>query len=109
MTQLRSFLGLAGYYRRFIQYYGLICRPLDDLLKKDSFHWGPGHANAFSALKTRMTNAPILIMHNFSLPFTLEADALGTGIGVVLMQQGRSIAYHSQALGSKTSAQSTYL
>jgi hypothetical protein len=69
-TQLRSFLGLTGYYRRFIHNYGVICRPLHALLKKDAFNWGPEHTVAFSALKSKMSNAPILALPNFSMPFT---------------------------------------
>jgi hypothetical protein len=53
VTQLRGFLGLAGYYRRFIQGYGLMCRPLHDLLKKDSLQWLPKHTSVFQELKQR--------------------------------------------------------
>jgi hypothetical protein len=108
VNQLRSFPRLIGYYRRFIQNYGTICRPLHDLLKKDNFQWGPEHTAAFSALKHKMTIAPVLALPNFSMPFILETDASGLGIGAVLMQQGRSIAFYSQALGPTTLAQSTY-
>jgi hypothetical protein len=108
VTQLRSFLGLTCYYIRFVQHYGLICRPLHDLLKKESFHWTFNHDKTFSTLKRSMANAPVLILPNFYLPFTLEVDAFGTAIGAILMQQGRPIAYLTQALGPKTAAQSTY-
>jgi hypothetical protein len=108
VTQLRSFFGLTGYYRRFIKDYGLICRPLHDLLNKDSFYWTNDHIAAFITLKNRMTSAPVLALPNFSLPFTLEIDASGYGIGVVLMQKGRPIAFFSQSIGPKALAQSTY-
>jgi hypothetical protein len=75
ITQLRNFLGLTGYYRRFIQNYGLIYMPLHDLLKKDNFHWGPEHTAAFTALKQKMTTTPVLALPNFTLPFILETDA----------------------------------
>jgi hypothetical protein len=107
-TQLRGFLGLAGYYRRFIQGYGLLCRPLHDLLKKDSFQLTPKHTSAFQELKQKMTSAPVLALPNFSLPFTLETDASGSGIGAMLMQQGRLIAFYSQALGPRADVQLTY-
>jgi hypothetical protein len=105
---LRSFLGLTGYYRRFIQGYGVICRPLHDLLKKDAFNWTPQHSIAFQTLKDKLSIAPVLALPNFSLPFVLETDASRFRLGVVLMQQGRPIAFYSEALGPKASAQSTY-
>jgi hypothetical protein len=77
-------------------------------LKKESFHWTFNHDKTFSTLKRSMANAPVLILPNFYLPFTLEVDAFGTAIGAILMQQGRPIAYLTQALGPKTAAQSTY-
>jgi hypothetical protein len=101
-------LGLTGYYRRFIQSYGIICRPFHDLLKKDSFTWTYQHTQAFNTLKLKMTNARVLALPNFSLPFQPEIDASRLGIGVVLMQKGQPIAFYSQALGPKASAQSTY-
>jgi hypothetical protein len=108
ITQLRSFLGLTDYYRRFIQGYGVICRSLRDLLKKDEFLWTPAHTIAFENLKTKMSAAPVLSLLDFTLPLILEIDASGAGIGAVLMQQGRPIAFYSEALGPKASAQSTY-
>jgi hypothetical protein len=85
VTQLRSFLCLTGYYRRFVHNYSLIDRPLHDLLKKDSFIWETRHTQAFHNLKEKMCSAPVLALPDFSLPFTLENDASETGIGVVLM------------------------
>jgi hypothetical protein len=105
---LRSFLGLTGYYRRFIQGYGVICRPLHDLLKKDAFNWTPQLSIAFQTLKDKLSIALVLALPNFSLPFVLETDASRFRLGVVLMQQGRPIAFYSEALGPKASAQSTY-
>jgi hypothetical protein len=108
ITQLRGFLGLAGYYRRFVKDYGLICRPLHDLLKKDSFKWTTIQSVAFEQLKTSLVTAPVMALPNFQIPFTLETDASVTGLGAVLMQQGKPIAYFSNALGSKAVAMSTY-
>jgi hypothetical protein len=85
VTQLRSFLGLTGCYRRFIKNYGLICYPLHELLKKDSFLWTDIHSQAFETLKQCMTEAPVLAFPNFSIPFTLETDASGARLGAVLM------------------------
>uniref|UniRef100_A0A453NRI9 Reverse transcriptase n=1 Tax=Aegilops tauschii subsp. strangulata TaxID=200361 RepID=A0A453NRI9_AEGTS len=108
VTKLRSFLGLAGYYRRFIKGYGMICRPLHDLLKKGQFLWKQEHDQAFAQLQKALTTAPILALPNFSLPFVLETDASGKGIGAVLMQQGRPIAYYSSSLCPRNAAPSTY-
>jgi hypothetical protein len=108
VTQLRSFLGLSGYYRRFISGYSLICRPLHDLLKKGLYTWQPEHENAFQTLKQALTTAPVLALPNFSEPFILETDASGSGLGAVLMQKGRAIAYYSTALGPRNAALSVY-
>jgi hypothetical protein len=108
VTQLRSFLGLAGYYRRIIKDYGLICRPLFDCLKKDSFSWTPLQDKAFTQLKSTMMTSPVLAMPDFTLPFTLEADASGHGLGAVLMQKGKPISFMSKSIGPKAAALSTY-
>jgi hypothetical protein len=108
VTQLRSFLGLAGYYHRFIKDFGLICRPLHDLLKKGKFLWTVSHDSAFKQLQQALIHAPVLALPNFSKAFTLEIDASSSGIGAVIMQQGRPIAYFSAALCPKNAAMSTY-
>lgn len=108
LTKLRGFLGLTGYYRRFVKDYGKICRPLHDLLKKNGFHWTQEHTSAFNQLKQIMTSCPVLALPDFSKAFVLETDACGTGIGAVLMQGGRPLAYLSKSLGPKAAAQSVY-
>lgn len=107
-TELRGFLGLAGYYRRFIKHFGIICKPMFDALKKNNFHWQAAQQQAFDSIKLQLSQAPVLAMPDFSLPFVLEADASGHGIGAVLMQQGRPLAYLSRAIGPKAAALSTY-
>jgi hypothetical protein len=108
VTELRSFLGLAGYYRRFVQNYGIICRPLFAALKKEGFTWSEEQTLAFTELKQKMTTTPVLAMPDFSQPFVLETDASGYGIGAVLMQQGKPISFMSKAIGPKAAALSTY-
>lgn len=107
--QLRSFLGLSGYYRKFIRNYGVLSRPLTDLLKKHTvFHWTPDLQTSFDTLKLALASAPVLALPDFTKSFTIETDASATGIGAVLSQQGHPIAYISKALGSKSQAMSTY-
>lgn len=108
ITQLRSFLGLTGYYRRFIQDYGYICKPMFNALKKDNFHWTEEQQTAFNILKHKMTQAPVLALPDFSKPFVLEADACAYGIGAVLMQEGRPISFFSKTIGPRAATWSTY-
>ncbi|GJV84737.1 retrotransposon-related protein [Tanacetum coccineum] len=105
---VKGFLGLTGYYQKFINGYGKISRPLTELTKKDSFHWGPLTQSAFEELKQTMVNAPVLAFPNFSQPFEIECDALGSGIGAVLMQSKRPIAYFSKALSDMNLNKSAY-
>jgi hypothetical protein len=78
------------------------------MLKKESFKWTDAQTTAFMILKQALTSAPVMALPNFSLPFTLETDASGNGLGAVLMQEGRPIAYFSRTIGVKASAMSTY-
>jgi hypothetical protein len=97
--QIRSFLGLAGYYRRFIPDFSRIAKPMTELLKKGvKFSWDQKCDDAFHILRDHLTTAPVLAQPDVSKPFDIYCDASGTGIGCVLMQDNRVIAYASRAL-----------
>ncbi|XP_042045728.1 uncharacterized protein LOC121792000 [Salvia splendens] len=108
IKQLKGFLGLTGYYRRFIANYALIAAPLTDLLKKDSFVWSPAAEQSFCELKTAMTSAPVLRLPDFSRQFCVETDACDFGVGAVLLQDNHPLAFFSKKLGPRRRVASTY-
>ncbi|KAK1649149.1 hypothetical protein QYE76_066954 [Lolium multiflorum] len=98
-TEVRAFLGLAGYYRRFVEGFSSIARPMTQLLKKDKkFEWTDKCEESFQKLKTKLTTTPILIMPDITKPFDVYCDASKIGLGCVLMQEGKVISYLSRQL-----------
>jgi hypothetical protein len=96
---IRSFLGLAGYYRRFIEEFSKISKPMTELLEKDKkFKWTSACEASFQKLKKRLTTAPILVMPDMGKPFSIYCDASSQGLGCVLMQDGHMVAYASRQL-----------
>nr|XP_051211101.1 uncharacterized protein LOC127328548 [Lolium perenne] len=109
VKELRGFLGLTGYYRKFIKNYGMIAKPLTQLLCKGVlFLWGPEQQHSFQLLKDTMVQAPVLAIPDFSQSFVLETDACNTGIGAVLMQNGHPVAFLSKSLCRRNQTLSTY-
>jgi hypothetical protein len=97
--QIRSFLGLAGYYRRFIPDFSRIGKPMTELLKKGAkFEWGQKCEDAFRTLRQHLTTTPMLAQPYSIKPFNVYCDASGTGLGCVLMQDNRVIIYALRAL-----------
>ena len=98
-TDIRSFLGLAGYYRKFIQDFSKIAASLTQLTKKNqAFVWDGRCENAFKSLKERLTCAPVFVIPKWNEEMTVYTDACGTGLGAVLMQGGRVVVYASRQL-----------
>jgi hypothetical protein len=97
--QVWSFLGLARYYSRFIPDFSKIVKPITGLLNNDTkFDWSSKCNEAFEQLKVLLTTAPVLAQLDIEKPFDVYCDASGSGLGCVLMQEGRVIAYASRQL-----------
>jgi hypothetical protein len=93
---IQSFLGFAGYYQRFIEGFLKISKPMTELLEKDNkFEWTPTCEASFQELKKQLMKGPILVMPDMGKPFSIYCDVLGQGLGCMLMQDGRVVAYAS--------------
>ncbi len=100
VSALRGFLGLANYFRKFIQGYSSLVAPLTALTGSAPWQWGEAEQKAFDGVKEALTNAPVLALPNVQAPFQVITDASLHGTGAVLMQDGRPVAYQSSKFSS---------
>jgi hypothetical protein len=108
LKSLRVFLGSMSYYRKFVQNYAKIAASLTALLKKNDFTWNPNADHSFQALKYSMCSTLVLALREFTKIFVLECDSSGKGIGAVLMQDGKSLAFTRKQLSERHLGQSIY-
>jgi hypothetical protein len=99
VSEVQSFLGMVGYYRRFIKGFSSIARPMTELLKKDNkFVWIPKCEESFQVIKKKLTTAPVLTLPDIHQSFVIFCDASRQGLGCVLMQNEKVITYASRLL-----------
>ena len=99
ITEIRSFLGLAGYYRRFIKDFSKIAAPMLKLTRKGKpYNWTKECQEAFDKLKELLTTSPVLIIPDQSGGMEVHCDTSGTGLGCVLMEHRKVVAYGSRLL-----------
>lgn len=98
-TEVRSFLGLAGYYRKFVKGFASLSKPMTQLTGKGvKFEWSEQCVESFKKLKEHLTKTPVLVLPRTGVPYVVYTDASGTGLGCVLMQEDKVIAYASRQL-----------
>ena len=108
ITELRGFIGICTYYRKFVKGFSQLTSPLIDLTKKDDFKWDEEAEKAFQKMKEVMSSCPILALPDFSKPFVVECDASSGGVGDILKQGQHPIAFERRNLKPHENIYSIY-
>ncbi|KAL0553234.1 hypothetical protein IC582_007123 [Cucumis melo] len=101
VREVRGLFGHSGYYRRFVQNYSTMAAPPTQLLKTRTYKWNEEANTAFEKLKMAMVTLPVLAMPDFNLPFEIESDASDFGVGAMMTQAKRPIAFFSKTLSMR--------